>query len=301
MPPLRVQARKWERRFVTGDGAGSPSSSSSSSLSDEQQEQQQREEEEQQGLHELRRFTLSGFMPTCRPAGYILPAGVREMCGQAYVELEVAPAIAPDGSPIAWSAAAWPEPAKHRMRLEAWHRKWGDRWAGPRSEIGRGLGPGGGEAALALYFEVPDTNDISEMLMHKMYKAGFSTMLRKAPEMQYKVTKELAARLDVNIPLAQNFVRMLCKRTLEGQILPWLATRQGLMGYILSRSVRCRLPLAAAAACCLLAAACERKRDYQRLNQPLSDVCTVVAWCESLVNRGHRMTAMRCRGLLCVG
>ena len=65
---------------------------------------------------------------------------------------------------------------------------------------------------------------------------------------------QLVARLDVNIPLAQNFVRMFCKRTLEGQILPWLATRQGLMGYILSRSVCCRLPLAAAAACCLFVA-----------------------------------------------
>lgn len=167
----------------------------------------------------------------------ILPAGVRQMCGQAYVEVEVAPAIDADGTPIAWGEAAWPEPEKHRTRLEAWHRKWGDRWAGPKDVVaGRRQGPGGGESPLALFYEVPDTNDISELLMHKMVKAGFSTMLRTAPEMQYKITRELSSRLDVNIPLVQNFARMLCKRTLQGRILPWLATQQGLVGYILSHS-----------------------------------------------------------------
>lgn len=221
MPPLRVQERKWENRFV------SDRSSTGSESAGPATEQQQ---------HELRRFTLTGFMPTCRPAGMILPAGVREMCGQAYVELEVAPAIDIDGTPIPWREAAWPEPAKHRTRLEPWHRKWGDRWASPRDVVGRGLGPGGGESALALYYEVPDTNDISELLMHKMIKAGFSTMLRTAPELQYKITRELASRLDVNIPLVQNFLRMLGKRTLQGRILPWLAMQQGLAGYIISRS-----------------------------------------------------------------
>jgi hypothetical protein len=224
MPPLRVQERKWENRFVSDGTAGSESAGAAMSSTEQQQQ------------HELRRFMLTGFMPTCRPAGMILPAGVREMCGQAYVELEVAPAIDADGTLIPWSEAAWPEPAKHRTRLEPWHRKWGDRWASPRDAVGRGLGPGGGESALALYYEVPDTNDISELLMHKMVKAGFSTMLRTAPELQYKISRELSSRLDVNIPLVQNFIRVLGKRTLQGRILPWLAMQQGLAGYIISRS-----------------------------------------------------------------
>ena len=227
MPPLRVQERKWEKRFVANGTTESETTGAALSSTGQQQHQHQ---------HELRRFMLTGFMPTCRPAGMILPAGVREMCGQAYVELEVAPACDKDGTPIAWSEAAWPEPAKHRTRLEPWHRKWGDRWASPRDVVGRGLGPGGGESPLSLYYEVPDTNDISELLMHKMIKAGFSTMLRTAPELQYKITRELSSRLDVNIPLVQNFIRMLGKRTLQGRVLPWLAMQQGLAGYIISRS-----------------------------------------------------------------
>ena len=233
MPPLRVQERKWERRFVTSASstAATPSEDATAGGGNGSGEVTQ------QQYHELRHFTLTGFMPTHRPPGMMLPAGVRELCGQSYVELEVAPATAEDGTPIAWSAAQWPEPAyTHRRRLEPWMRKWGNRWSGTGPVVVRGAGPGGGEAALALCFEVQDTNNISTMMMHRMIKDGFSQMLRVAPEMQFKVTRELVERRDVNLPLAKDFLKMFCKRTLEGQVLPWLATRQGVAGYMLSRA-----------------------------------------------------------------
>ena len=76
MPPLRVQERKWERRFVTsGSSAASPSASDPGETAGATQQQ----------YHELRHFTLTGFMPTCRPAGIMLPAGVRELCGQVAI------------------------------------------------------------------------------------------------------------------------------------------------------------------------------------------------------------------------
>jgi hypothetical protein len=53
---------------------------------------------------------------------------------------------------------------------------------------------------------------------------------------RYKVTRELVERRDVILPLAKDFLNTFCKRTLEGQVLPWLATRQGVAGYMLSRA-----------------------------------------------------------------
>ena len=59
---------------------------------------------------------------------------------------------------------------------------------------------------------------------------------RPLSDCRYKVTRELVERRDVNLPLAKDFLRTFCKRTLEGQVLPWLATRQGVAGYMLSRA-----------------------------------------------------------------
>lgn len=64
MLPVRVQDPRWEARFVVGCQAG---------------------EEQQQ--HELRVFTLTGFIPTHMAQGLMLPTGVREMCGAARVSL----------------------------------------------------------------------------------------------------------------------------------------------------------------------------------------------------------------------
>ena len=64
MLPVRVQDPRWEARFVVGCQAG---------------------EEQQQ--HELRVFTLTGFIPTHMAQGLMLPTGVREMCGAARVSV----------------------------------------------------------------------------------------------------------------------------------------------------------------------------------------------------------------------
>ena len=150
MPPLRIQDKKWEERFISG-----------ASNSDDSE----------QRYHELRHFTLTGFVPTCRPVGQMLPGGVRELCGQTYVEVEVASAFDPKTlKPVDWCDAKWPQPkSKRQRRPEPWMRKWGDRWTGTGALGARGHGPGGGTDDLALSFETAAT-DMPAMMMSRMRK-----------------------------------------------------------------------------------------------------------------------------------
>ena len=60
-------------------------------------------------------------------------------------------------------------------------------------------------------------------------------MLRAAPELQHKIMAELVGRKDLNIRLAQSFGHSLAQRALLGSLQPWLATRQGVLGYALNR------------------------------------------------------------------
>ena len=150
MPPLRIQDKKWEDRFISGVSNSDDS---------------------EQRYHELRHFTLTGFVPTCRPVGTMLPGGVRELCGQTYVEVEVASAFDPKTlKPVDWCDAKWPQPkSKHQRRPEPWMRKWGDRWTGTGALGARGHGPGGGTDDLALSFETAET-DVVDMMMCRMRK-----------------------------------------------------------------------------------------------------------------------------------
>jgi hypothetical protein len=85
MPPLLVQPKRWELRYVK-----------------ENQQQDQQEKE-------LRRFTLTGMTPSCSDKGMFLPDSIRDLCGQAYVQVQVAPEVRKGGTARSWEDVPWPE------------------------------------------------------------------------------------------------------------------------------------------------------------------------------------------------
>jgi hypothetical protein len=151
----------------------------------------------------------------------MLPAGVRELCGQAYVEVEVAAARSDAGEAVAWRDAAWPLPsvksarARMKTRLSRELHRQGLKW-GHTTQASAGKDHGESSHTMGdgcgLAYAVKDTQDISAMLHHRMIKDGLAQMLRVAPEVQHKIMAALVERKDVNLKAATAFLRALVRR-----------------------------------------------------------------------------------------
>ena len=198
MPPLLIQSELWETRFVRNNIR------------------------EPEGGHavlqaesELRRFAISGMVPTCSGKGMLLPESIQELCGQTYVEVQVAPAFRKE----------WKDGRKD------WEELVEADWA-------KGLGWRSGlsdEAQLTALVPTKPT-DISQMMMHRVTKNGQAQLVKSAPILWQNLETELDGQKDTNIRLITEFASELAQRVGEKNILPTLADGQGLAGYVLARS-----------------------------------------------------------------